>query len=280
MGLNNLTVKQDISRCYIRLWEITMGIFTFLLQLLDAAFLPQQRGQQPNKDHLSIMCVSVTQKKERRIILPLSRKGKIKSPWPVPSFSPTVGCSHLISLCFERSSTKQGRSWNRFWAQGGEGVKFKWQVVPEVVPLQCSAGSLADFARYDRVQSASGVWVNRHRELESLRYMGRLRCVLGQHSSVLGSAALLQRSSVKRQYLQMVGRIYHCYYSNIPRLKRFAMESLEFYHPVDSVFNLVSQSLEGNNRFHTIILNTIQNLLLSSKKRWAQPKKAGFEIEM
>lgn len=28
-------------------------------------------------------------------------------------------------------------------------MKFKWQVVPEVVPLQCSAGSLADFARYD-----------------------------------------------------------------------------------------------------------------------------------
>lgn len=91
---------------------------------------------------------------------------------------------------------------------------------------------------------------------------GPVCCVLRQNSSVLGSTAVLQRSSVKRQYLQIVGQIYHCYYSNIPRLKRFAMENVEFYHPVDRVFNLVSHSLKGNNRLHTIILNTIQNLLL------------------
>lgn len=147
--------------------------------------------EQPNKDHLSMMCVSVTQKEELWIILPVSRKGKTKSSKPVRKSFPIL-FAHRGLLSSHRFVLWKVIKPNKVRVETdsehrGRGVKFKWQVVPKVVPLQCSAGSLADFARYDRVQRASGVWVNRHRELEFLGYMGR--CVVCSDKTAASSGA-------------------------------------------------------------------------------------------
>lgn len=99
------------------------------------------------------MCVSVTQKEELWIILPVSRKGKTKSSKPVRKSFPIL-FAHRGLRSSHRSVLWKVIKPNKVRVETdsehrGRGVKFKWQVVPEVVPLQCSAGSLADFARYD-----------------------------------------------------------------------------------------------------------------------------------